>query len=296
MTCSKKKNMKVSNSKYGVILSFPGLLIIIALVIFPVGTLFVTSFLRYTSFPPIRFIGFRNYFYIFNDRLFWVALKNTTVYAAGVTFFTFVGGLVIALLLSKVSKGSGFLRSLSMFPWAVPLVISGFIWKWIFNPNVGIFSDFLMKLGLISKPLPVFSDPNLAMIGCIVADAWVRIPFMCIFTLAGLESIPTELYDAARVDGADCFDCFRHITLPLTKRMIFIGLLITSMFTFRTIDVIFSMTEGGPARATYVLGYYIIDQLWTRVNFGTGSAAGVVTLLLILSFAGFYVYLIFKKE
>jgi len=287
--------MKISNSKYGVILTTPGLVIIIALVIFPVVTLFLTSFLRYTSIYPITFTGFKNYKYIFNDRLFWLALQKTVVYAAGVTGLTFCGGVILALLLSKITRGSGVFRSLTMFSWAVPLVISGFIWKWIFNPNVGVFSDFLMKLWLISEPLPVFSNPTLSMIGCIVADAWVRIPFMCIFTLAGVESISRELYDAAKVDGADCIDTFRHITLPLIKRMVLIGLLITSMFTFRTIDVIFSMTEGGPARATYVLGYYIVDQLWLRVNYGTGSAAGVMMLLLISSFAGFYVYLIFKK-
>lgn len=287
--------MKISNSKYGVILSTPGLFIIIALVIFPVITLFITSFLRYTSIYPITFTGVRNYRYIFNDRLFWLALRKTVVYAGGVTALTFSGGVILALLLSKITRGSALFRSLAMFSWAVPLVISGFIWKWIFNPNVGIFSDFLMKLRLISEPLPVFSDATLAMVGCIVADAWVRIPFMCIFTLAGIESIPRELYDAAKVDGGDCISSFRYITLPLIKRMTLIGLLITSMFTFRTIDVIFSMTEGGPARATYVLGYYIVDQLWLRVNYGTGSAAGVIMLLLISSFAGFYVYLIFKR-
>ncbi|RLE10349.1 hypothetical protein DRJ04_09285 [Candidatus Aerophobetes bacterium] len=287
--------MKISNSKYGVILSTPGLLIIIALVVFPVITLFITSFLRYRSLPPITFIGFKNYHYIFNDRLFWLSLKKTVVYTTGVTGLTFCGGVILALLLSKISRGSAVFRSLAMFPWAVPLVISGFIWKWIFNPDVGVFSDFLMKLGLIDKPLPVFSNATLAMLGCIIADAWVRIPFMCIFTLAGIESIPRELYDAAKVDGSDCFSSFRYITLPLIKRMTFVGLLITSMFSFRTIDVIFSMTEGGPARATYVLGFYIIDQLWRRVNYGTASAAGVIMFLLICSFASFYVYLILKK-
>lgn len=183
-----------------------------------------------------------------------------------------------------------------MFSWAVPLVISGFIWRWIFNPNVGVFSDFLMQLKLISEPLPIFSDSVLAMVAVIIADAWVRIPFMCVFTLAGIESIPPVLYDAAKIDGADAIDAFRHITLPLIKRMVFIGLLITSMISFRTIDVIFSMTGGGPGRGTYVLSLYIIEQLWLRVNYGTGSAAGVIMLLLISSFAGFYIYLIFKKE
>jgi multiple sugar transport system permease protein len=204
--------------------------------------------------------------------------------------------MAIALALGKITRGSGVFRSLVMFPWAVPLVISGFIWKWIFNPHVGIFSDLLIRLRLIDQPISVFSDANLAMLGCIIADTWVRIPFMCIFILAGIESISAELYEAAKIDGADCLSNFRYITLPLIKGMAFVGLLITSMFTFRTIDVIFSMTEGGPARGTYVLGFYIVDQMWRRVNYGTAAAAGVVMFLIILVFAGFYVYQIFKEE
>lgn len=288
--------MRISDSKYGIILSTPGLLIIIALIIFPVITLFVTSFLRYTSFHPVTFWGLKNFKYIFNDRLFWLGLRKTVVYTVGVTGLTFCGGMLIALALSNITKGSGFFRSLVMFPWAVPLVISGFIWKWIFNPNVGIFSDILMKLGLRDEPLSVFSSAALAMVGCIIADAWVRMPFMCIFILAGIEGIQVELYEAAKIDGADSISSFRYITLPLIKGMALVGLLITSMFTFRTIDVIFSMTEGGPARATYVLGLYIIDQLWRRVNYGTASAAGVIMFLIILVFATFYVYQIFKEE
>jgi len=288
--------MKIKNSTYGVILATPGLVIIIALVIFPLITLVTASLLRYTGIHPITFTGLKNYHYIFGDRLFYLGLQKTVVYAGGATALTFCGGVILALLLSKITRGSGIFRSLAMFSWAVPLVISGFIWRWIFNPNVGVFSDFLMKLKLISEPLPVFSDSTLSMVACIIADAWVRIPFMCVFTLAGIESIPRVLYDAAKIDGADAIDPFRHITLPLIKRMVFIGLLITSMISFRTIDVIFAMTAGGPGRATYVLSLYIIDQLWLRVNYGTGSAAGVIMLLLISSFAGFYVYLIFKKE
>jgi multiple sugar transport system permease protein len=258
--------------------------------------LFVTSFMQFTPMDPRSFNGLENYRYIFKDRLFWLSLPKTAVYAGGATGLTFCGGLVIALLLSKITRGSGVFRSLAIFSWAVPLVISGFIWRWIFNPNVGIFSDLLMRLGLVDQPLPVFSNPRLAMVACIVADSWVRIPFMTVFALAGIESIPRELYDAARVDGADCISAFRFITLPLIRHMVLIGLLITSMISFRTLDVIFAMTGGGPARATYVLALYIVDQLWLRVNYGTGSSAGVIMLLLITSFAGFYIYLIMKKE
>ncbi len=288
--------MRLTNRKYGLLLSTPGLVIIIALIIFPVVTLFLTSFLRYTSFHPVKFIGLKNYLYIFNDRLFWLALRKTVIYTVGVTGLTFVGGMCLATALSKITRFSGLFRSLSMFSWAVPLVISGFIWKWMLNPNVGVFSDIFMKLGLADAPIPVFSDSTLAMIGCIIADAWVRIPFMSIFILAGMESIPTGLYEAARIDGADSFSTFAYITLPLIKHMVLVGLLITSMFTFRTIDVIFSMTEGGPARATYVLGLYIIDQLWRRVNYGTASAAAVIMFILISIFASIYVYQIVKKD
>ncbi|MCP4400707.1 MAG: sugar ABC transporter permease [bacterium] len=288
--------MKISDQKYGILLSAPGVIIILLLIVFPVITLFVTSFLRYTSIHPVTFWGLKNFQFIFHDRLFWLALRKTFFYTVGVTGLTFFSGMAIALALSNITRGSGFFRSLVMFPWAVPLVISGFIWKWIFNPHVGVFSDILIKLGAIEAPLSVFSSSNLAMIGCIIADTWVRIPFMCIFILAGIESISAELYDAAKIDGADSISSFRHITLPLIKGMAFVGLLITSMFTFRTIDVIFAMTEGGPARGTYVLGLYIVDQMWRKVNYGTASAAGVVMFLIILVFAGFYVYQIFKEE
>jgi len=290
--------MKISDSKYGVILSVPGLIVIIALVFVPLATLFITSTLQYMPGrgKPIVFVGLSNYEYIFKDHYFWHSLRLTVIYTVGVTALTFFGGMVLALSLSRITRGSALFRTLTMLPWAVPMVISGFIWKWIFNPNVGIFSDILMKLGLVEKPLQVFSDPTLAMIGVIIADAWVRIPFMTIFALAGIESIPQHLYDVAKVDGADCFARFRHITLPLSRHVLLVGFLITSMFTFRTVDVIFAMTEGGPAKATYVLGYYIIDQLWLRVDLGVASATGVIMLFLITSFAALFVYYIMKKE
>lgn len=280
--------MKISDSKYGMILSLPGLAIIIALVVIPVIILFWTGFMQYVSWKPRVFNGIENYNYIFHDRIFWLSFQKTFIYCFGVTVLTGVVGIVLALCLSRITRGSTLFRTLAMFPWAVPLVISGFIWKWIFNPNVGVFSDLLMKVGLISKPLPIFSNPTLAMIGTIVGYAWVQIPFMTIFALAGIEHIPQELYDSAKVDGADYIDRFRYITWPLMKRTALVGLLIISMFSFRTIDVIFSMTEGGPARGTYVLGLYIVDQLWLKVNYGVSCAASVVMFILIAGFATIY--------
>ena len=175
--------MRLTNSQYGFVLSVPGMLVVIVLVIFPVITLFTTSLLQYTSTKPIIFNGLKNYIYVFNDRIFWLALGKTAIYTVGVTSLAFTGGMAMGLALSKIKRYSALFRALAMFSWAVPLVISGFIWKWILNPHVGIFSDLLMKIGLASEPVAVFSNVALAMLGCIVADAWVRIPYMTIFIL-----------------------------------------------------------------------------------------------------------------
>lgn len=289
------EEMKISDSKYGMLLSLPGLAIIIALVIIPLIILFGTSFVQYVSWKPRVFNGIENYNDIFHDRVFWLSVQKTFIYCFGVTALTFVVGIVLAVGLSEINRGSVIFRTLAMFPWAVPLVISGYIWKWIMNPNVGVFNDLLMKIGIIDKPLPTLGSPNWAMLGTILGYAWVQIPFFTIFALAGIQSIPQDLYDSAKVDGADYIDRFRYITWPLMKRTAFVGLLIISMFSFRTIDVIFSMTRGGPAKGTYVLGFYIVDQLWLKVNYGTACAAGVITLLLIGGFATIYLRQILQE-
>jgi len=166
-----------------------------------------------------------------------------------------------------------------IIPWAVPAVVSGLIWKWMFSPDFGVISDLLMKTRLISRPLSIYSDPALAMWGVVIADSWTRIPFMGIILLAALLSIPDEIHEAARVDGAGTLSRFAYVTLPLIKTPLLVGLMITTIFSFRTIDIIIPLTSGGPGRATYVLGYYIWDQITKTLNFGVGASAGVALFL-----------------
>jgi len=287
--------MKLSESRFGFLLSFPGLLVIILLSFFPTIMLFITSFLRYDNINPITFCAFENYEKMLNDPLFLPSLEKTLVFTFGTTSLTFCVGLILALCLSRITKYSGVFRILMLLPWAVPLVISGFIWKWIFDPVYGVINYLLIKIGLLANPINIFSDPNLAMIGVIVADSWVRIPFMCVILLAGFESIPQDLYEAAKVDGANAFQTFRYISLPLAMPAMATGLMITSMFSFRTIDVICSMTKGGPARATYVIGYFLQDQLYRTLNFGYLSALGIIMLFLQLAIISIFIYYLFKR-
>ena len=179
-----------------------------------------------------------------------------------------------------------------ILPWAVPAVVSGIIWKWMFSPDFGVISDLLMKIGIIDKPLNMYSTPSLAMIGIIVADSWTRIPFMGIILLAALVGIPQELYEAAKVDGAGAGQRFFYISLPLIKGPALVGLLITTMFSFRTIDIIIPLTGGGPGRATYVIGYYIWDQIVKSFNFGVAAAGGIMLLLMIVGITSVFIYFI----
>jgi len=286
--------MRLTNSRYGFLLNLPGLLLVILWVFIPALILFLTSFLRYDNVRPIIFNGLANYKNLLNDRLFWVGMERILVFSVGTTALTFLGGLIIALALSGIARGGGILRSLMIVPWAVPAVVSGIIWKWMFSPDFGVISDLLMKIGFIDKPLSIYGDPRLAMVGVIIADSWTRIPFMGIILLAALLSIPTELHEAAKVDGASSTNRFFYVTLPLIKGPLLVGLLITAIFSFRTIDIIIPLTAGGPGRATYVFGFYIWDQIIKTLNFGMAAAASVVLFFLTAAIALIFIYYLRK--
>lgn len=286
--------MRINNRRYGFLLNLPGLLIVIFWVLFPAFLLFYTSFLRYDNVNPVVFHGLANYKKVLNDRLFWMSLEKIAIFSIGSTALTFFGGLVLALSLSGIVRGGGLLRSLMIVPWAVPAVISGIIWKWMFSPDFGVVNDLLMKIGLIKTPLSIYGNPDLAMAGVIIADSWTRIPFMGIILLAALLSIPSILHEAAKVDGAGALSRFFSIDLPLIKGPLLVGLLITTIFSFRTIDIIIPLTAGGPGRATYVFGYYIWDQITKTLNFGSGAAAGVILFLLTAAITVVFIYFLRK--
>jgi multiple sugar transport system permease protein len=268
--------LKISDRTYGFLLNIPGLLIVFLWFMFPAVLLVVTSFLRYDNLNPIVFYGFKNYIRLVNDRLFGLSLRRVAAFTIGTTFLTYVGGMILALSLTGIKTGSALFRSILIIPWAVPPIVSGIVWKWIFSPDFGVLSDILMKLHLIAEPLSIYSNDS----------------FMGIILLAALLSIDQELYEAAKIDGATSLQRLVHVSLPLIRGPMFVGLLITIMFSFRTIDIIIPLTAGGPGRATYVFGYYIYDQLIKTLNFGIGAAAGIFLLLITGAISSFMLYLV----
>lgn len=289
------KKQRISDRTFGMLLSLPGLILLILWVIVPLVLLIWVSFMRYNVIQPSKFIGLQNYITLFHDRVFRAALLHTIIFFAGSTLLTFVIAYPTAWSLSRIKTGGTVLRTLIMFPWAVPLIVSGFIWGWMFNASYGVLNHVLTSTGLASGNVNFIGRANLAMFAVIVADAWTRVPFMTILTLAGLEGISLTLYESADIDGADIFQKTRYITLPLAKGPILTGLLITSVFSFRTIDAIFSLTKGGPARGTYVLGMLNLDYIYNYIQFGKAGAVSVYLMLICFLIAGAYIYFLLKE-
>ncbi len=289
--------MKLRDSGYGVVLSVPGLVILLLWVLIPFCYVFYLSFLRYDNISPVIPVGLANYREALKEPMLPMILLRTFAFSFGSTGLTLLTSIILALCLNRIAKASAFFRSLVVMPWAVPLILSGFLWAWMFHPSFGPISDFLMKLRLISEPLNIYKDARMAMVGIIIADAWRRIPFLAIITLAGFQSIQPNLYEAAKVDGADSFHTFRYVTLPLASRPILIGTLITLMFSFRSIDVIYSMTPGGGyGKSTYVLGTYLFDFMYEYLNFGVAASISVILIILTFGIGAFFIYYTLKKR
>jgi len=291
------KTKSISNSAYGAILSIPGLLLMLAWVLIPFVYVIYLSFLRYDNMSPVVFSGFDNYIKVFSDQDFITIVGRTIAFSVGSTGFTLITSIILALCLNRMVRGSSFFRSLVVMPWAVPLILSGFLWSWMFHPSFGPISDLLMKFGFRDEALNIYKDPVSSMIGVIIADAWRRIPFLTIVSLAAFQGILQELYDASEVDGADSINTFFYITLPLAKRPILVGTLIMLMFSFRSIDAIYSMTPGGGVgKCTYVLGAYLFDHIYEVLDFGKAAAISMVLIFFTFLIGSAFIYNTLKKD
>jgi multiple sugar transport system permease protein len=287
--------MRISDSKYGFLLALPGAIFLAVMIAFPIGLLGWLSVYRYDYIHEVEFIGLDNFITVLSDRVFQLSFVNTFLYGTGVTVLTLIIALILALSVARIKKFEGFFRTLLIIPWAVPLVVSGLVWRWMLDPGAGIYNYAMYRMGLFKEPLNIFANPDIAMAGVIVADAWTRIPFLFIIILAAIKTIPIDLYEVARVDGASMIQTCRHITLPLIKRPTILGILITYMFSFRTIDVIWSMTRGGPGKATYVLGLNLLDYITYSLNLGQAAALGIIILILIVAYAAPTLYYLTKR-
>jgi trehalose/maltose transport system permease protein len=260
----------------------PSLLIIVVIAFFPILYGVVLSFTDSTVTSFGSFIGLENYVEMFQDPDFLVGLSNTVIFTVVSVTLEFILGLGIALAVNRAFRGRGLVRAAILVPWAFPTVISAVMWRLMFQPGIGIFQYVAETIGIVSGP--VLSDPTALLIAAILIDVWKTTPFMALLLLAGLQVIPGEVYEAARVDGANVYQRFFRITLPLLKGAILVAVLFRTLDSYRVYDLfwVFGAKELD-SLSTYVYEGVRISQL----QFGPGNAAAVfifVTAFLIALF------------
>jgi multiple sugar transport system permease protein len=280
------------------ILLTPALLLLLFVFAYPILRAFWLSvFTRNlgTELQPV-FSGLDNYVRMAGDGRFWQSFSATAVFTTASVLSELLLGLLIALVLNQAFIGRGIVRTTAILPWALPTALIGLAWAWIFNDQFGVVNDILRRLGLITTGINWLGDPTLAMGAAIFADVWKTTPFISILLLAGLQSISADLYEAYSVDGANPWQSFRNITLPLLLPQILIAVLFRFAQAFGIFDLIAVMTGGGPGGATEVVSLYIYSTVMRYLDFGYGAALVVVTFLILIAAVAIASFLLNKSR
>lgn len=284
--------MRSATTRLGFLLVSPAVILLAAVALVPIGAAFFLSLQRRLPiFQIVEFVGLENYRFLWIDPRFWNSLGNTLYFTLVAVALELALGLAVALLLDRAFPGRGSMRAIVLLPWAIPTVVSSRIWEWLYNVEFGLFNFILTGTGLAGGPVNWLGDPFWAIHAAILIDVWKSAPFAAILLTAGLQTIPRELYLAARVDGAGGWGVFRHIILPSLTPMILVVLLFRTLDAFRVFDAIYVLTGGGPANTTETLSIYTYKVLFQTLQFGYGSALSVAMFLCVAAIS--LVYLAF---
>ena len=266
------------------VLLSPAVLATLVLVFYPMVQAMFTSLFRNVLWKPrdVKFIGLDNYIAILQDPVAWSSLGRTAVWIGLTVPLQLLLGLGTALLLNQQFRWRGLARSLILIPWALPSVVIGLMWSWIYHPQVGLLNDLMLRLGLLQSAMPWLANPNTSLYSIILALVWQGFPFFAIMILAGLQTIPANLYEAASIDGATTWQKFREITLPGLKGVLVTAVMLRLIWVANSIDVIYVMTGGGPGYAAHTLPLYAFKRTYSSMDFGYGTALAVTFALLLL--------------
>lgn len=262
---------------------FPGLVILGVFSIWPLIQSVVMSFQRWQILGPSQFVGLENYVTLIESDHFWVAVRNTLIYAVVTVPAGLVLALGAALLLNRPMRGRAFFRGVFFFPVIVTMVVIALVWRWMFSENYGVVNSLMESIGL--APQSWLAESPVKAFGVImVMSVWKGFGYGMVFYLAGLQTIPETMYEAARLDGASRWQSFRHITLPLLNPVTLFVAIIAFIGSFQVFDQVYVMTEGGPGYSTSVLVHLIYELAYVRFRMGLACAAACVLLLITLIF------------
>lgn len=277
---------------YAYTLALPALLLVSAIIVYPlIEGIRLSLFNRFWLTPEMRFIGLQNYVALMRDDRFLSSLQTTIIWVLATTSLQLLLGMGIALLLHHVRLARGFFRSTVLLAWAVPTIVAGVLWRWMYNDLYGVINYFALQLGLTSVYIPWLGTTGTALGAAIVAYCWRNVAFMVLVILAGLQSIRSELYESAAIDGASALQNFRFITIPGLKPVLMIGVLLSAIWSFKEFPMVWVMAFGGPAGATEVLGIHIYLRAFVGNEFSLGAAMATVMFVILLLSSVFYIRL-----
>jgi ABC-type sugar transport system permease subunit len=276
-----------SSHRLALLFIVPSLVFVSVFTLYPIVESFRLSFYRTILTLPWlgqKMVGWENYLDLWTDPVAWQALRTTLVFVGVTVPSELLLGLGMALVMNEAFRGRGVLRAIVLIPWAIPTVVSSQMWRFIFNDRYGLF-NFVLFGGDTARYFAPLADPRFAMLAIMAAEIWKTAPFAALITLAGLQTISDEVYEAASIDGATSWQKFRHVTLPLLWPALLLALLFRTIDALRVFDLVFVMTQGGPADATNVLQFYGYKKTFAEGMIGYGSTIAVTVFMISLIWA-----------
>jgi multiple sugar transport system permease protein len=294
----RRLSLRQQDVRFAWLLLVPSLLVILGVTLWPIVSTFILSFYNApTGIDQTRtFVGLTNYITMLKDQTFWETIGRTLYFTAISVGLELILGLAIAQLIHARPWGWRFLRFSLIIPWAVPTIVNGAMWRWIYSADFGALNGILAQFGLIKHYIPWLSLPNMAMNLVILADVWHTMPFVALILQAALATLPEELNEAAAVDGANAFQRFWFVRLPLLRPAILVALIVRTVEAFRVFDIVYIITSGGPAFKTLTISYLTYLNSFSYGKQGTGAALSFLISFFTILMAIAYIRLLYRPQ
>lgn len=295
---NKPITLRKQDARTGWLLLLPSLVVILGVMLWPIIYTFILSLQNApTGLNQVRtFVGLGNYLTMLKDATFWATIGRTLYFTMVSVALEMTVGLAVATLIHSHPWGWKFLRLALIIPWAVPTIVNGAMWRWIYNGDFGALNGALMQLGLIKHYVAWLTQPNLAMPLVIIADAWHMMPFVALILQAALAGLPTELEEAASVDGANAWQRFWKIRFPLLRPAILVALIARTVDAFRVFDIVYVITSGGPASKTMTITYLTYLNSFSFGKQGIGAALSFLISFFTIIMAVIYIRILYRPE
>jgi multiple sugar transport system permease protein len=290
------EKVKVNQQRAGILLITPSVLLICGLLVYPVlYGVWLSLFKKHSFFPEQRFVGLANYLYLLRDSEFWMSLWYGTFYSVSTIVLQIVVGVIAALLLNEAFRGRNFVRGVILFPYMIPTVVAIILWKWLLNNQFGLVNYLLLAVGIIEDPLS-WTGKDYIMTSLIIISVWEFFPFVVLSVLARLQTVPPVLYEAAKVDGAGPWSRFIHVTLPQLRNVLFVVILLRSIWMFTKFDTVWLLTQGGGAeKYIRTLPVYAYMRTFMYYQAGLGATLAVIMFGILIASTAIY-FKMFRRE